>query len=243
MTRLPYTRVLIEVDLLTDLPTSINLVLPNGSSLTQQVMYESLPRFCKLCRVLGHTASTCNKGTGHKRKKQYHKALVHSSCSNPFTETTVVEKQQPYSASLHDELSIDPISAEVATIIEERPVSLGHKRTKPTEVRHSGAKHFASSNVVHISDDTVVEPPQRQYLTRSKVVAATNFGQQGRHDRVPKNSIVVASRHRSSSEDYVASSSLLFPLVSLYLWIFIFKGACSLCFLIVYLVMDLLCCS
>ena len=161
----------------------------------------------------------------------------------PSTETTAVEKQQPYSASLHDELSIDPMSIEVATIMEERLVSLGHKRTKPTEVGHSGAKHFASSNVVHISDDTVVEPPQRQYLTRSRVVAATNFGQQGRHDRVPKNSIVVASRHRSSSEDYVASSSLLFPLVSLYLWIFIFKGACSLCFLIVYLVMDLLCCS
>jgi hypothetical protein len=37
MTRLSYARVLIKVDLLTDLSTSINLVLPNGSSLTQQV--------------------------------------------------------------------------------------------------------------------------------------------------------------------------------------------------------------
>uniref|UniRef100_A0A3N7EM07 Uncharacterized protein n=1 Tax=Populus trichocarpa TaxID=3694 RepID=A0A3N7EM07_POPTR len=39
------------------------------------VMYESLPRFCKQCRVLGHTTSTCNKGTGHKYvepvKRQY----------------------------------------------------------------------------------------------------------------------------------------------------------------------------
>ncbi|KAJ6855134.1 hypothetical protein NC651_039954 [Populus alba x Populus x berolinensis] len=80
--------------------------------------------------------------------------------------------------------------------MEERPVSLGHKRTKPTEGGHSGAKHFASSNVVHISDDrnviAGVEPPKRQYLTRSRVVAATNFGQQGRHDRVPKNFMVPA---------------------------------------------------
>nr|TKS16576.1 hypothetical protein D5086_0000022240 [Populus alba] len=88
------------------------------------------------------------------------------------------------------------MSAEVATIMEGWPVSLGHKRTKPTEVGHSGAKHFASSNVVHISDDrnviTDVEPPKRQYLTHSRVVAATNFGQQGRHDRVPKTLLVPA---------------------------------------------------
>ncbi|KAL9368455.1 hypothetical protein Peur_039654 [Populus x canadensis] len=47
MSWLSDARILIEVDLLVDLPTFINLVLPNGSPLSQQVMYESLPRFCK----------------------------------------------------------------------------------------------------------------------------------------------------------------------------------------------------
>jgi hypothetical protein len=47
MTRLSYARVLVEVDLLMDLPISVNVVLPNGSPLSQQVMYESLPRFYK----------------------------------------------------------------------------------------------------------------------------------------------------------------------------------------------------
>jgi hypothetical protein len=49
MTRLSYARVLVENDLLVDLPTSINLVLPNDLPLSQQVMYKSLPRFYKQC--------------------------------------------------------------------------------------------------------------------------------------------------------------------------------------------------
>jgi hypothetical protein len=42
MSRLSYARVLIEVDLLSALPTTINIVLPNGMPLLQSVVYESL---------------------------------------------------------------------------------------------------------------------------------------------------------------------------------------------------------
>jgi len=68
MTRLSYARVLIEVDLMGDLPSSVNVVLPNGSNLAQQVLYESLPRFCKSCHVLGHSENACRKGAKSKRK-------------------------------------------------------------------------------------------------------------------------------------------------------------------------------
>jgi hypothetical protein len=73
------------------------------------------------------------------------------------------------------------MTAEVATIVDMRLVSLGCKRPKLAEAGHSGAKHPTSPNVVHISDDqnviADVEPFKRQYLTHSKVFAATNFGQ------------------------------------------------------------------
>ncbi|KAJ6859633.1 hypothetical protein NC652_041808 [Populus alba x Populus x berolinensis] len=70
MTRLSYARVLIEVDLLGDFPNSVYVVLPNGSPLAQQVLYESLPRFCKLCHVMGHNAIACRKGSMSKHKKR-----------------------------------------------------------------------------------------------------------------------------------------------------------------------------
>nr|TKR85168.1 hypothetical protein D5086_0000250210 [Populus alba] len=61
MARLSYARVLVEVNLLSDLPYSIEVTLPNGSILHQQVVYETLPRFCKHCRKLGHITSSCTK--------------------------------------------------------------------------------------------------------------------------------------------------------------------------------------
>jgi hypothetical protein len=61
MSRLSYARVLVEVNLLSDLPYSIDITLPNGSLLKQQVIYETLPRFCKQCRTLGHLTSSCPK--------------------------------------------------------------------------------------------------------------------------------------------------------------------------------------
>lgn len=51
MTRVAYTRVFIEVDLLSDLPSFINVILPNGTTLIQQLVYESLPCFCKHVRL------------------------------------------------------------------------------------------------------------------------------------------------------------------------------------------------
>lgn len=92
MTRLSYVRVLIEVDLLLDLPTSVNVVLLNGIFLSQQVMFEALPRFCKYCRVLGHTISTCNEGTSSKRKKRPHAAPSCSGSPSQSAETVVEEK-------------------------------------------------------------------------------------------------------------------------------------------------------
>jgi hypothetical protein len=35
--------VLVETDLLADLPAMINISLPNGVTMTQKVLYESLP--------------------------------------------------------------------------------------------------------------------------------------------------------------------------------------------------------
>lgn len=90
MTRLSYARVLVEIDLLADLPTSINLILPNGMPLSQQVMYESLPCFCKQCRTLGHMISTCTNKSNHKCKKHSQAAPAPFGCASPSDETATV---------------------------------------------------------------------------------------------------------------------------------------------------------
>ena len=63
MERLSFARVLIELDLMDELPSSIPICLPNGTTLHQSVVYESLPRFCKHCQVLGHSIGACTKSS------------------------------------------------------------------------------------------------------------------------------------------------------------------------------------
>jgi len=65
--RLSYARVLVEVDLLADLRSSINVVLPNGSPLIQKLIYETLPKFCKHCKVFGHSTRACFKSKEEAR--------------------------------------------------------------------------------------------------------------------------------------------------------------------------------
>jgi len=191
-------------------------------------MYESLPCFCKQCRVLGHTTCTCNIGTGHKHKKRSHEAPVRFGCSSPSAETAAVEKQQPYNEGLHDEPSINLMSVEVATTMDERFVSSGRKRSKLAEAGHSDAQHSASPNVIHVSDDRNViadmEPIKRQYLTRSRVVVAT------RGDMQPRTPLWLIQSIEATL--MILLPHPLFDFFSfgfIILWIFICKGACSLC--------------
>ena len=95
MTRVSYARILIEVDLLSDLPSSINVILPNGTALQQQIVYESLPWFCRQCKSLGHSTLMCSNGPKSRNKKRSHDPKSHepttgSTNSTPSAEIDVV---------------------------------------------------------------------------------------------------------------------------------------------------------
>jgi hypothetical protein len=65
--RVSYARMLVEIDLLAGLRSSINVTLPNGNTLIQRVIYETLPKFCKHCKVLGHSTGACSKSKEEAR--------------------------------------------------------------------------------------------------------------------------------------------------------------------------------
>ncbi|KAJ6864994.1 hypothetical protein NC651_035531 [Populus alba x Populus x berolinensis] len=157
MTRLSYARVLIEVDLLGDLPSSVNIVLPNDSTLVQQVQYESLPHLCKLCHVLGHSDSAYRKDSTSKCKTKPQDFPEGSG--SPSTDTEVVEKQQPYSQGPLVDTLVDPMSTEVVTSKIRRCSSLECKRTNAS----------GSTPYLETCENLLVLQVTRQYLTKSKV--------------------------------------------------------------------------
>ncbi|KAJ7012027.1 hypothetical protein NC653_002197 [Populus alba x Populus x berolinensis] len=56
-----YARVLVEIDLREELQHSVAVSLSSGPFLQQKAVYESLPKFCNFCNVIGHTRSLCSK--------------------------------------------------------------------------------------------------------------------------------------------------------------------------------------
>ena len=61
LSRMSYVRVLIEIDLLEELRHSVEISLPDGIALHQKIVYESLPKYCSFCHVLGHSRLLCPK--------------------------------------------------------------------------------------------------------------------------------------------------------------------------------------
>lgn len=62
-TRLNYARVLVEVDVYFDYPSSIQLQLYSGVSDNVSVEYEHKIIPCSACKLYGYSESTCNMST------------------------------------------------------------------------------------------------------------------------------------------------------------------------------------
>jgi len=165
MSRLSYARILVEVDLLYELPQAIQVVLPNGMPFSQQVTYESLPRFCTRCRVISHSANVCNRGPSPMKKKRPHIASVSGV---PFEDATVVEQQQPDSA----DPPTDPPAPTAAndTVAHMKAHSPELKRSK-VDVSTKQSSTLDPMCTAEEGATPAVKSTRRQYLTRSKVAA------------------------------------------------------------------------
>jgi len=191
MSRVSYARVLIEIDLLSDLPSTVTVILPNGNTLVQQLVYESLPRYYKQCKSLGHSTLTCNKGHVPRNRKRPHGTSACSTSSSPSAETAAVEKQDQYCVGPSVNPQEDPISIEAAAAGPISTQSPGRRRPKAAGPEPSNTAKVGTTSI----------PPKRQYLTRSKAAVIP------RMDLQPTSpAVVFQSLH--SSDDSAPSSTL-----------------------------------
>lgn len=70
MDRVCYARVLIEVDVAKELPTSIPVRCPKGNILTQEVYYEYIPYYCNDCKVIGHSVEGCPRNINQPKDQK-----------------------------------------------------------------------------------------------------------------------------------------------------------------------------
>jgi len=65
LSRMSYARVLVELHLLEELQHSVEVSLPDGITLHQKVIYETLSKYCNFCHVLGHSRLLCPKAAAN----------------------------------------------------------------------------------------------------------------------------------------------------------------------------------
>ena len=196
MSRLSYARLLVEVDLLQELPNAIQVVLPNGTPLSQQVTYESLPKFCKRCRVIGHSANTCNRGS--MQKKRSHTAAVSEDADDfgkqqsasdapPAQPTTadVVDPVKGHSGSKRSKIAVtgpkQKPDNKCTTEAEATPDVVSPPALKKTaaavDITRQRSKHVVSGANPSSTEEESAPPAvttRRQYLTRSRVAVTSD---------------------------------------------------------------------
>ncbi|GFY91496.1 hypothetical protein Acr_07g0016920 [Actinidia rufa] len=68
--RVSFARCLVEIDMEKDLPQAVMLKLPDGEIIEQPIFYENLPRFCKHCKLMGHSDAGCGANKNKPKNKQ-----------------------------------------------------------------------------------------------------------------------------------------------------------------------------
>ena len=69
--RLSFARVLVEVDVSSDIVSDVEIRLPTGVVYHQLVIAEYTPKFCKGCRTFGHVEGSCGKGSQVRQHSAY----------------------------------------------------------------------------------------------------------------------------------------------------------------------------
>ncbi|XP_062114048.1 uncharacterized protein LOC133825068 [Humulus lupulus] len=73
-----FARVLVDVEILDDVPKTINFLNGRGQLMEQLLEFEWLPTQCKGCKVLGHSEAFCNRKQGVVWRKKEVKHGRHS---------------------------------------------------------------------------------------------------------------------------------------------------------------------
>jgi hypothetical protein len=149
MSRISYARVLVELDLFADLKSSIVINLPNGSTLHQPMIYETLPRFCKLCKVLGHNTGTCTSppalAVARPLEKESHPSIVTNKSRNvfdrlgPVAEPSLGKAKGQIGEASH---SYDPMTTKVAVASGEWEI-VKRKKARKSPGIPVGSTHTA----------------------------------------------------------------------------------------------------
>lgn len=96
-TRISFARVLIDIDVSKDLPSSIKIDTPFGTKMIS-IEYEWIPHFCTICDCIGHSTQKCRKNAKKENRptvtKQVWRPIEKNMAPEPHAEIQLVMENQ-----------------------------------------------------------------------------------------------------------------------------------------------------
>ncbi|KAJ6865221.1 hypothetical protein NC651_035712 [Populus alba x Populus x berolinensis] len=183
MSQLSFGKVMIVVDLLFDLSCFINILLLDGATIKQPVLYEFLLKFYKHCRMQGHTSlekvltgEDANFDTPVKASRKH----ISPSSLDPLIEAIAVDDHSSNQVILQGASPSSSNAVETVVVAGDKAATSRGKKVKlsPTSISPMQDTSNTPNNVVHIIDgqsEDVASPKgmsiimsRRQYMTRSR---------------------------------------------------------------------------
>ncbi|KAL9400876.1 hypothetical protein Peur_004725 [Populus x canadensis] len=157
MSRVPFARVMIEVNLSNDLPCLTSLSMLDGTIIKQRVIYEYKPRFCSFYCITGHTSNVCQK---------LHSGVEDTSASGMIKQASDLSSSTDDIGQATGDCCLNPVGVHDYNVINLfDPVAAGHivlnrevSEKCDTNCRDLSPKlathHASSGNVITLSDDS-----------------------------------------------------------------------------------------
>ena len=156
MSRLSYARILVEINLAEDLPQYVKFCLPNGVVHAQPVVYETLPKFCSHCKVLGHLITSCSrapKDGGENSSGTGAAITAKNGGSVASQEPVAAHASRVDCAGLGSVQPTDPMLVEVdAAAGGWEQVGKKHRSSRHSRKKHSGAAADASAGPILLAE-------------------------------------------------------------------------------------------
>ncbi|XP_074293555.1 uncharacterized protein LOC141620634 [Silene latifolia] len=187
--KLFFARVMVEVDVSQDLPECVVLNVPYLGQISQKIIYEWLPYYCKWCGKLGHTSRTCKKNRGSEvsnkasQQVQTHPVVVpvmaSSSHISPTTEPggtlgsacgkDVTEKRQVDSGCIKQGqrsfITVLSSSKQKPKMHSERPVEIFVPPSKDSSSQTVISNSFqVLANDISLHEDVLILAPDQSEL-------------------------------------------------------------------------------
>ncbi|XP_074266719.1 uncharacterized protein LOC141590000 [Silene latifolia] len=146
--KLSFAKIMVEVDVSKDLPTHVVLNVPNIGQITQKVVYEWLPYYCRECGKLVHTSYTCKKLQSRPKKPAVEVPVVElgGTSGSSGKQTSSVEEKVDSECVLLGQRSLPPASS----ISQDVPVM--HSVSSSTAVP---SEDLLTTNSFHVLSETV----------------------------------------------------------------------------------------